>query len=248
MEKLKFTYFHFSFVRSFVAAAENIPVDPEKEHAERVLLDEYQSKLNVDGNVFPDPISTKTGWIGEKNAITKWPTMIYKDMAAYFELSGPRFIAQLEREYKLGKAYRYFSGEFVREIYYHEIQKDHPYCFLRCRVMPSHRTSAKNYTVWACLVKDKGDFPGGKILSTYCTCVAGLKGTCNHVAGLLFRVDMAVMKGLTKPSKTSVLSDWNVPSAQKLTWSRLKCQKWYSKNLTILVSQIEIWLKKKMPI
>ena len=87
----------FSFIRSFVAAAENIPVDPDKEHEERVLLDEYQSKLNIEGHVIPDPLLTKTGWNGEKKAITRWPTMIYKDMADYFELSGPRFIEQLER-------------------------------------------------------------------------------------------------------------------------------------------------------
>ena len=65
-------------------------------------------------------------------------------------------------------------------------------------------------------MKDKDDLPGGKILSTYCTCITGLKGTCNHVAGLLFRVDSAVMKGLTKPSKTSTLSTWNVPSGSKV--------------------------------
>ena len=88
----------------FVAAAENILVDPDKEHEERVLLDEYQSKFNIQGNIIPDHLLTKTGWIGEKKAITRWPTIIYKDMADYFELSGPRFIEKLEREYKLGEA------------------------------------------------------------------------------------------------------------------------------------------------
>ena len=35
---------------------------------------------------------------------------------------------------------------------------------------------------------------------------------CNHIVGLLFRVEKAVMSGETKLSCTSKLSTWNVPS------------------------------------
>ena len=56
---------------------------------------------------------------------------------------------------------------------------------------------------------------GGAILSAYCTCTAGLLGSCNHVAGLLFRVDAAVLIGVTHPFCTSMLASWNVPSKKK---------------------------------
>ena len=161
-------------------------------------------------------MTLKSGWIGENNGICKWPTLIYKDIANYMSMLGPEFISKLEREYKLGKAYRYFSCEFVREVYYNDIEDKSPFCLLKCRVVPSQRTSSKPYHVWACLKKDIGENPGGAVMAAYCTCTAGLKGTCNHVVALLFRVDNAVVTGMTKLSKTSKLCTWNVPSGAKV--------------------------------
>ena len=37
-------------------------------------------------------------------------------------------------------------------------------------------------------------------------------GCCNHVIALLFRVEAAVRTGATKPSSTSLLAKWNVPT------------------------------------
>lgn len=54
-----------------------------------------------------------------------------------------------------------------------------------------------------------------------------LHGTCNHVAGLLFRVECAVRMGLT--SATSQLCKWNVPNNPKVTKDqplRLSAYKW----------------------
>ena len=44
-------------------------------------------------------MTLKTGWIGELNGKTKWPTFIYKDIADYQNLLGPEFISKLELEY-----------------------------------------------------------------------------------------------------------------------------------------------------
>jgi len=49
-------------------------------------------------------------------------------------------------------------------------------------------------------------------LSAYCTCTAGLLGSCNHVTEMLFRV---FSSGITNPTCTSKLSAWNVPAATK---------------------------------
>ena len=53
------------------------------------------------------------------------------------------------------------------------------------------------------------------ILSAYCTCIAGILGSCHHVAGLLFRVEAAVLIGVAHPTCTSMLTSWKVPSKKK---------------------------------
>ena len=40
-----------------------------------------------------------------------------------------------------------------------------------------------------------------------------LKGSCNHLAAILFRVEYAVKTGLTKPSSTSQSCVWNDQAA-----------------------------------
>ena len=76
------------------------------------------------------------------------------------------------------------------------------------------RANNAAYHVWVAVEKDC-EKPGGNILSGYCTCTAGLLGCCNHVIFLLFRVEAAVRSGATKPSSTSLLSKWNVPTGIK---------------------------------
>ena len=48
---------------------------------------------------------------------------------------------------KEGKTFRYFSGDFVKEIYFYDISDTCPYYFIRTRVTPSQSTSATPYTV-----------------------------------------------------------------------------------------------------
>ncbi len=119
---------------------------------------------------------------------------------------------RLLNEYKEGKAYRYYVSGWVREVLYHPVSKASPWCYLYARVCPSMRTRIKDYQVWALVKKDDGTKPGGQIFSAYCTCTAGLLGTCNHVAGLLFRVEAAVRCGLTDPACTAQTCKWNLPS------------------------------------
>jgi len=38
----------FLFFRAFIAWEENLPVDPDKEHAQRLILAEYKKKLILD--------------------------------------------------------------------------------------------------------------------------------------------------------------------------------------------------------
>ena len=177
---------------------------------------EYRKKLTINGVEIPDPFDLKSGWVDEENGLTKWPFLVYTNIADFFKMKGPKFISDVEREYKLGKAYRYFECQFVREIFYNPISPKSKYCILRCRVVPSQRTSSKAYAVWVCVTKDFQDSPGGEIHAAYCTCTAGLSGTCNHVAGILFRIDNAVITGMTKPSQTSLPRAYNIPKGLKI--------------------------------
>jgi hypothetical protein len=49
-----------------------------------------------------------------------------------------------------------------------------------------------------------------KTLAFYCR----LQGSCNHIAGLLFRVEYAVRTGLVNLSSTSQRCKWNLPSTK----------------------------------
>ena len=73
----------------------------------------------------------------------------------------------------------------------------------------------KTYDEWVHVTKDFKFEVGGVISSAYCTCTTGLSGSCNHVASLLFRVEAAVLIGVTHPTCTSMLASWNVPSQKK---------------------------------
>ena len=48
---------------------ENVQVDPEKEHIERTVLQEYKQKLKIQQNIIPDPTDLKSGWINDKNGM-----------------------------------------------------------------------------------------------------------------------------------------------------------------------------------
>ena len=45
---------------------------------------------------------------------------------------------------------------------------------------------------------------GGKVHASYYSYTAVMLGCCNHVAGVMFRVEDAVKRGLTKIPKTSL--------------------------------------------
>ena len=86
---------------------------------------------------------------------------------------------------------------------------------MKCKVIPSQCINNKPYDAWV-VHKNKPNQPGGYIHSAYCTCTAGILGTCNHVTGMLFCIENAVQTGLTTPSKTSVLCTWNIPKGQRV--------------------------------
>ena len=72
-------------------------------------------------------------------------------------------IQRTECEYKQGKAYRYFTNNFVQEVFVNNVSEDSKYCILQTKFLPSQRISRKPYTVWAIVRKDESDSSGGEI-------------------------------------------------------------------------------------
>jgi len=46
-------------------------------------------------------------------------------------------------------------------------------CLFKCAVTPSMSINNKPYSVWAAVLEDTVQEPGGQIISAYCTCTAG---------------------------------------------------------------------------
>jgi len=154
------------------------------------LLQEYKAKLTVENDIIPDPFGLTSGWRGENTGMSTWPSLYITDITDFLNCSTPRDIVhRLLNEYKEEKAYRYFENEWVKEVFIHEIRPNSNKCILKAKCTPSQSINSKCYDVWAVVQKDSGEGPGGRIFSGYCTCTAGMHGSCNHIVGMLFRVE-----------------------------------------------------------
>ncbi|XP_066934311.1 uncharacterized protein [Clytia hemisphaerica] len=201
--------------RAFTAYEENVPVDIELEHRQRTLLSEYKKKF--EDLSLSDPMTMKAGWVGEEQGIKTWPSIYFMDISYYYKsvISKQDLWQRVECEYKEGKAFRYFSNGFLGEVSINQISPLSKYCVLKAKCVPSQRLNNKQYDVWCVVEKKTKTDTGGKIMAGYCTCTAGLLGSCNHVAGLLFRVEAAVLQGITQETCTDIPSDWNRPKTKK---------------------------------
>lgn len=77
---------------------------------------------------------------------------------------------------------------------------------------------SKLYTVRICLRTD------GYIHTAYCICPAGLVGSCNHVAALIYALEEFVRLGLREESRlpcTSKLQQWNKPRQRNVAPSHV---------------------------
>ena len=138
-----------------------MPIDVEKEELERRNLLEYKKKLVLPENTLPDPLGLKKGWIGELEGIRSWPSLYIMDISKHFcnVVNSADLIHRLECEYKEGKAYRYFSDKFVKEVFLHQISPSSKFCIMKTKCTPSQRISMKLYDVWAIIKKRYKKFP-----------------------------------------------------------------------------------------
>ena len=58
------------------------PIDSDKEHIERKLLDEHKTKLSINDKVLPDPIDLKESRAREEASIEMWPQLYLTDFSS----------------------------------------------------------------------------------------------------------------------------------------------------------------------
>ena len=91
-------YTHCFNFKVFVAHSENALIDPNLEHEERWIREEYKGKLKVDSDVIPDTTALETAWVVEKNGVPKWSSIFCNGFANYLKILGPDLINRLDRE------------------------------------------------------------------------------------------------------------------------------------------------------
>ena len=117
------------------------------------------------------------------------------------------------------------------------------FCIMKNKATPFQEISQKDYIVWIIFTKDKVEMPDTQIKSAYCQCTAGLMALWNHFGGMLFRIEAAILLGLTHPSYKSILAKWKIPKLK----TKLKLYNWSNQFLLNLIKTKRLHMMKKNP-
>ena len=152
----------------FAANRMSLPVKPSSEEIRKQNEVSYKNLLKIDDNTtIPDPFKLCEGWSSEKDGISSWPPVYLSDITEFFIRKCPDTTTRhFLNEYKVGKAYEYFSSSWLKEIFYYKL-KDSKHCILRASCTPSQRVSNTDHKVWVCAADT------GSIMTAYCSCTAG---------------------------------------------------------------------------
>ena len=70
--------------KAFSAWCDKVPVNPELEHNERYIREEYKAKPVINKDiVIPDPLTLKSGLVGEVKGIQNWPSIFCTDITDF---------------------------------------------------------------------------------------------------------------------------------------------------------------------
>lgn len=128
---------------------------------------QYQDKLKLpSGQSIPDPLSIDHGWEGEATGLYKWPNITYADIVSYLNTRSGLDAQTTLNKYKEGKAFSFFSSQFVKEVMINCISDS--IVLLKTCVTHSTKMNEPPHKTWACT-----SYPEGDILRAYCTCTAG---------------------------------------------------------------------------
>ena len=105
-------------------------------------------------------------------------------------------------KYKDQKAYSCWLSCFVDTVYHTSCNDN--FLFLKAYVSPSQRLNDEPHHVRVCT---EGPKDKSKILTSWCSCIAGTSEVCNHVIAL--KVNHAFKKDYISPACTSIPKGWN---------------------------------------
>ena len=94
----------------------------------------------------------------------------------------------------IDKGFRFFKSGHIQRIQFNSLPVFPQFCFVRCVALPSFRKDRKYNVRICCTAGGVSHVP--TVLTAYCTCPAGLAGSCNHIAGLLYALEDFVRLGL----------------------------------------------------
>lgn len=150
----------------YVLYNNNVPEEADAKEQEASNRRDYKS-LFMCGIPAPDPHRLKT-WMGEKEGMSLWPPISYVDIEMFMQKNGSVGLSSEGlTAYKTGKAYSYFACDWLHEVFYHCINKQHKCCYLKATCLPSNRVNDPPHSLWIKSLKD------GEVVSAYCTCMAG---------------------------------------------------------------------------
>lgn len=143
-----------------------VPEEPDAKQQEASRKKDYKSLVNFK---YPatDPFSLKR-WVGEKDGLKNWPPVTYIDIHWFLRRNGSVGLTDEHlTAYKNGKAYSYFSCEWLQEVFHTSIQKSPNCCFLKAKCKPSTRINDDPHDLWVKVLNT------GEVVSAYCSCMAG---------------------------------------------------------------------------
>ena len=172
----------------------NLPIIMSSEEQTKVLKKDYAKKL--DEFSLPDP---KQISLDQKiDDLTTWPPVTLGHIFQYI-LNKREFDTEYVGKYKDQKAYSYFDSGFVGEILTNKADR---FIILFCNVRASMSINEEK-ELWIATQ------PDGKILTGWCSCMAGAFACCNHIIATLYKVEYAHSQGFCSPACTSIPCGWN---------------------------------------
>ena len=189
--------------RVFAAYENNVRPIKTATEVETELHDEYHRKLVIEGKSMPDPHHLDDGWLSEDDGLVHWPLVTYPDIFNYLMFNPNDLSSSDLNDYKNSKGYSYFNRGWLGCISYHHVDQASLYCFIKTDCRASEKLRDPPHKLWACVSKKDA-----VIKSAHCNCMAGMSGTCLHVAAMLYRVEAAVRLGLTNPACTAKSNEW----------------------------------------
>ncbi|XP_071177650.1 uncharacterized protein [Mytilus edulis] len=198
--------------RCFVAWESNIPLRYSEQEQQSKLKTEYANRLkeaNID-----DPRSLKDDdWSSD---VKEWPKI---DLGKIFSfiLSKKEQDMDFIGHYKTQKAYSYYQSGFVDTVFCATLNGSQ---IIKSHVTPSQSIRNKPHDVWLAVNNEN------EIEVSWCSCIAGLAQTCNHVIAVLYKIEFATNMGYNDPSCTSVPCGWNTSTKKNdLQWTMQNLKK-----------------------